>query len=376
MNSLKEAFRMQNLLKNLNFFGELNLGLILTAVGIVYFKNPNHFAFGGTSGLSILLADLFPKINVGGFMWIINLVLVVLGFVFLGVKCMGWTIYSSFALSFFVSVCEWLYPSGMSMSGDAMLDLVFAVFLPALGAAIVFDIGASTGGTDIVALILAKYTSMEIGKALMASDILIVLAAAWRFGMGTGLYCILGLIGKSFVVDGAIENIRLRKVCTIMTSNPQPILDFIIKEMNRSATVEKAYGAYTHHELSVLVTVLTRRQALQLRNFLRENDPHSFITIVNSSEIIRREPKPGVFYAVLCRPHGGAYRPGLASGPAEVVRAGRHRSPLLRALPLPAGEPGAHQKEDGGACPRRKPRCAGDPAAAGQGRRAGCLDDR
>ena len=151
---------------------------------------------------------------------------------------------------------------------------------------IVFDIGASTGGTDIVALILAKYTSMEIGKALMASDILIVLAAAWRFGMGTGLYCILGLIGKSFVVDGAIENIRLRKVCTIMTANPQPILDFIIKEMNRSATVEKAYGAYTHHELSVLVTVLTRRQALQLRNFLRENDPHSFITIVNSSEII------------------------------------------------------------------------------------------
>ena len=266
MNSLKEAFSMQNLLKNLNFFGELNLGLILTAVGIVYFKNPNHFAFGGTSGLSILLADLFPKINVGGFMWIINLVLVVLGFVFLGVKCMGWTIYSSFALSFFVSVCEWLYPSGVSMSGDAMLDLVFAVFLPALGAAIVFDIGASTGGTDIVALILAKYTSMEIGKALMASDILIVLAAAWRFGMGTGLYCILGLIGKSFVVDGAIENIRLRKVCTI--------------------TVEKAYGAYTHHELSVLVTVLTRRQALQLRNFLRENDPHSFITIVNSSEII------------------------------------------------------------------------------------------
>ena len=271
MNSLKEAFSKQNLLKNLNFFGELNLGLILTAVGIVYFKNPNHFAFGGTSGLSILLADLFPKINVGGFMWIINLVLVVLGFVFLGVKCMGWTIYSSFALSFFVSVCEWLYPSGVSMSGDAMLDLVFAVFLPALGAAIVFDIGASTGGTDIVALILAKYTSMEIGKALMASDILIVLAAAWRFGMGTGLYCILGLIGK---------------VCTIMTANPQPILNFIIKEMNRSATVEKAYGAYTHHELSVLVTVLTRRQALQLRNFLRENDPHSFITIVNSSEII------------------------------------------------------------------------------------------
>ena len=85
MNSLKEAFSRKNMLKDLNFFGELNLGLILTAVGIVYFKNPNHFAFGGTSGLSILLADLFPKINVGGFMWIINLILVVLGmFYFVG----------------------------------------------------------------------------------------------------------------------------------------------------------------------------------------------------------------------------------------------------------------------------------------------------
>ena len=170
--------------------------------------------------------------------------------------------------------------------GGLKLEKALQVFPIDLQGKTCLDIGASTGGTDIVALILAKYTSMEIGKALMVSDILIVLAAAVRFGMGTGLYCILGLIGKSFVVDGAIENIRLRKVCTIMTANPQPILDFIIHNMNRSATVEKAYGAYTHHELSVLVTVLTRRQALQLRNFLRENDPHSFITIVNSSEII------------------------------------------------------------------------------------------
>lgn len=89
MNGLKEAFSRENLLKDLNFFVLLNLGLVLTAVGIVYFKNPNHFAFGGTSGLSILLADLFPRINVGGFMWIINLVLVVLGFIFFGRQVHG-----------------------------------------------------------------------------------------------------------------------------------------------------------------------------------------------------------------------------------------------------------------------------------------------
>ncbi len=286
METLKNAFSQENMLKNLKFFALLNLGLILTAMGIVMFKNPNHFAFGGTSGLSILLADLFPSINVGGFMWIINAVLVILGFVFLGVRCMGWTIFSSFALSFYVSVFELLYPLSVSISGDKMLDLIFAVTLPALGSAIVFNIGASTGGTDIVALILSKHTSLPIGNALMLSDILIVLVAAWRFGLGTGLYCILGLFGKSFVVDGVIERLRLRKVCTVVTENPQPILDFIIQNMNRSATVEKGYGAYTHHEQSVLVTVLTRRQAMMLRNFLRVHDPKSFMTIVNSSEII------------------------------------------------------------------------------------------
>ena len=160
------------------------------------------------------------------------------------------------------------------------------MLLPAVGSAIVFDIGASTGGTDIVALILAKHTSLEIGKALMVSDILIVAGAGVKFGIATGMYCVLGLIGKAFIVDGVIESINLRKVCTVVTAQPDKVQQFILKELNRSATVEQAYGAYTHRELSVLMTVLTRREAARLRDFLRANDRKAFITIVNSSEII------------------------------------------------------------------------------------------
>jgi len=286
MNGLKEAFREENLLKNLKFFVQLNLGLFLTAAGVAWFKTPNHFAFGGTSGLSILLADMFPQFNVRSFMWIINLALVLLGFYALGVTCMGWTVYSSFALSFFVSICEVICPLSAPITDDTLLELIFAVAMPALGSAIVFDIGASTGGTDIIALILAKHTSLQIGNALLVSDLLIVAAAAWRFGMATGLYGILGLIGKSLVVDGAIERIHLSKVCTVVTPDAQPVIDFIIEKLHRSATVEKAYGAYSHNEMSCIVTVLNRRQAVALRNFLRANEPGAFITIVNSSEII------------------------------------------------------------------------------------------
>ena len=202
----------------LSFFFWINLGLIFTAMGISLFKTPNHFAFGGTSGLAIVLSTLFPRVNVGGFMWVINLALVLIGFLFLGFRAMGWTVFSSFALSAYVSLFEQLIPLAHPLTKDTMLELCFAVFLPAVGSAMVFNVGASTGGTDIVAMILSKYTSLEIGKALLVSDAAIVGLAAYLYGPATGLYCILGLLSKSFIVDTVIENINLRKVCTVVTT--------------------------------------------------------------------------------------------------------------------------------------------------------------
>ncbi len=270
----------------LTFFFLINIGLLFTAVGIAIFKTPNHFALGGTSGMAIVLSTLFPTVNVSGFMWAINMLLVLIGFIFLGFRSMGWTVYSSMALSTFVSLFEELVPLSEPLTHDTLLELCFAVFLPAVGSAIVFNIGASTGGTDILAMILSKYTSMEIGKALLVCDAAIVVVAAYLYGPATGLYCILGLVCKAFVVDSVIENINLRKVCTVVTTNPEGVKQFILNELHRSATVERAYGAYSHQEMEVLMTVLTGRQAARLRNYLHMNDPHAFITIVNSSEII------------------------------------------------------------------------------------------
>ena len=286
MAKVRRELAPERLPDKLKFFALLNAGLFLTALGIELFKTPNHFAFGGTSGLSIVLAAVFPNLPVSAFMWILNMALVVLGFVFLGVRSMGWTIYSSIALSFFVSLCELAFPLSAPLTSDVFLELCFAVILPAIGSAIVFNIGASTGGTDIVAMILSKYTSLEVGRALMLSDLGIVLAAAIVFGPQVGLYSILGMILKSTVVDSAIESLNLRKVCTVVTRNPGPARDFIVEVLKRSATEQNATGAYTREPAWVLMTVLTRHQAALLRDFLRKNDPHAFITIVNSSETI------------------------------------------------------------------------------------------
>ena len=273
-------------LDNLKYFLLLNLGLLITAIGIHLFKTPNHFAMGGTSGISILGATLFPQMNVGDFMFLVNGVLIVLGLIFLGRKSMGVTIYSSIALSFFVLGLEKLYPMSKPFTNDTLLELLFAVILPAAGSAIVFNIGASTGGTDIIAMILNKYTSLEIGKALLVSDFFVSAATLFIYDIRTGLYCILGLMLKAFLVDSVTESINIRKQVTIVSCQSQAILDFIMKHLHRSATVYTAEGAYTHNQLKVITTILGRRQAVELRNFIRKTDPNAFMTIVNSSETI------------------------------------------------------------------------------------------
>ena len=168
---------------SLRWFALLNLGLLLTAAGTHFFKSPNHFAIGGTTGLSIILADILPGTNVGGMMFAINSLLVVLGLVFLGRKAIGSTIYSSFALSAYISLLDVIWPMGGPFTQDTMLELCYAVILPAAGSALVFNLGASTGGTDIVAMILAQKTSLEIGRALLLSDFLITVWAGSLFGV-------------------------------------------------------------------------------------------------------------------------------------------------------------------------------------------------
>ncbi len=264
----------------------LNLGLMITAAGVHFFKTPNNFAMGGTSGISIILSSFFPKLNVGGAMFIVNGILVVLGLVFLGWKAMGVTMYSSFAISAYISLWEFIWPMEQPFTDDTLLELLFAVILPAIGSAMAFNVGASTGGTDILAMILSKYISIEIGKALMVSDFLIALVAGGLFGIKTGMYCVLGLVMKAFLVDSVIESINMRKVVTVISNHPDEIKKFIMEELHRSATVHRAEGAYTGRQEIVLTTVLTRRQAVALRNYIRRVDPGTFLTIVNSSEIV------------------------------------------------------------------------------------------
>ena len=232
------------------------------------------------------MTHYYPSLSNGTIVSVINIALLILGLILLGKEFGFKTFYVTIAFSAMLKVMEFLWPMTQPLTDQPFMELLLGVFLPAWGSAMLFNIGSSTGGTDIVAMILHKYTSLEIGRALLVSDLGIVLIAAYLYGAQTGLYCILGMILKCTVVDSAIESLNLRKVCTIISKYPDQVEDFIINDLHRSATEQNAFGVYTKQEQKVLMTVLTRSETNRLRIHLRQIDPHAFITIVNSSEII------------------------------------------------------------------------------------------
>ena len=172
------------------------------------------------------------------------------------------------------------------LTDQTMLELCFAIALPALGSAILFNIGSSSGGTDIIAMILKKYSSFDIGKALLVTDIMITVAGCFVFNIETGLYSFLGLAVRSFMIDNFIESFNLSKYFNVVCDNPDDICDFLVHDLNRSATVVHAQGAFSGKDKYIVLTALNRPQAVRLRNYIKGNQPTAFILISNTSEII------------------------------------------------------------------------------------------
>ena len=280
----RDSFIMKTKVSWKHFF-LLNLGSLLMAVGVYFFKFPNNFSFGGVTGLAVIISKLFA-IMPGDFSFIANMTLLGIGFLFLGKSFAAQTAYTSILVSALISMFEHFLPLSGPLTDDALLELIFAIALPAAGSAILFNIGASSGGTDVIAMLLKKYTSINIGNALLATDALLVVGSFLIFDVKTGLFSVLGLTVKSFLVDSIIENINLCKYFNVVCTEKGPICDFIVNDLHRSATVCEATGAFTGTHKYIVFTVLNRMEAVKLRNYIRTADPSAFILITNTSEII------------------------------------------------------------------------------------------
>lgn len=277
--------KRQKLFSNIKQYFMLTLATFILVAGVYVFKFPNHFSFGGVTGIAVILQGIFG-FSASSFTFMLNMGLLIFGFIFLGKGFGVKTVYVSVLMSVLLGIFEKAMPLSQPITQEPVLELVFAVVLPAFSSAILFNMDASSGGTDILAMILKKYTSFNIGTALFVVDLFITLAACFVYDAQTGLFSFCGLMAKSLVIDGVIENINLCKYFTIVCDKPEPICDYITHELHRSATIFRAEGSYSHKEKTIILTVLKRSQAVQLRNYVKRTQPLSFIMITNSSEII------------------------------------------------------------------------------------------
>lgn len=273
---------MKSKLKN---FSLLTISTLIMAVGIYFFKFANNFTFGGITGIAVLVAKFLP-ISASDFSFVVNILLLIIGWIVLGKSFAEKTAYSTILLSVSLSLLERIYPMSHPLTNEPLLELIFAILLPALGSAILFNIGASSGGTDVIAMILKKYTSVDIGKGLMISDLIFTLAGFLVFNVKTGLYSLFGLIMRSALIDNFIESFNRSKYFHVVTSNATCICDFIQNDLQRGATIVNATGAFTGDDKYIILTVLSPSQAVKLRNFIKEQDPKAFLLVFNTSEII------------------------------------------------------------------------------------------
>lgn len=281
----QSAQKDSNVLRQLKNYALITVSIFIMAVGVYFFKFPYNFTFGGVTGFAVVVAEILP-ITAGNFTFVANMILLLIGFIFLGKEFALKTTYASTLLSLLLMLFEKIYPMSQPLTDQPILELIFAIALPAVGSALLFNIGASSGGTDVIAMLLKKYTRVqEIGVALFISDLVMILVAIFVFDIKTALFSLVGLVVKSFMIDGIIETIKLRKAVMIVCDDADTISDYITHDLQKGATVSIAYGAYSHSRKYIIFSTMTKGQTVALRHYIRDNNLNAFISVSSTSEV-------------------------------------------------------------------------------------------
>lgn len=260
------------------------LGVIITAIGVVSFLIPNSIAAGGASGLAIVLNKLVG-LPVGVWMYIINALLFLVGFITVGKDFSLKTIYCTFLLNFFIDLFDRFVPIP-KFTDDLIIAVLFGDIITAVGMALTFTQNASTGGTDIVARIFNKFFAAPMGTTLLMADLLIAILAGTVMGTKLGMYAVLAILINGMMIDFVLKGIESSTQVMVISDKHEEIANFVLKELKRGATYIEGKGAYTQKDKKILLIVLRRRELGELISFIRKLDKNAFIIISEARHVI------------------------------------------------------------------------------------------
>ena len=273
--------------------GILTVAVAIIAAAVYFFLVPSHASVSSISGLGIVLSNFIP-LPLSVITMILNVVLLLIGFVTCGKEFGVKTVYTSVMLPVFLGLFEMLFPNFGSMTDSQELDVLCYILVVSVGLSILFNRNASSGGLDIVAKIMNKYLHMELGKAMSLSGMCVALSAALVYDKKTVVLSILGTYFNGIILDHFIfDNNIKRRVC-IITKKEEELRQFIIRDLHSGATIYEATGAYNFEKHNEIITIVDKSEYQKLMKFINELDPKAFITVYNVSSM-KYQPKTGTF---------------------------------------------------------------------------------
>ena len=281
--------------KKLNFMeimketGILTVAVAIIAAAVYFFLVPSHASVSSISGLGIVLSNFVP-LPLSAITMILNVVLLLIGFVTCGKEFGIKTVYTSIMLPLFLGLFEVVFPKAGSMTNSQELDVLCYILVVSVGLSILFNRNASSGGLDIVAKIMNKYLHIELGRAMSLSGMCVALSAALVYDKKTVVLSVLGTYFNGIILDHFIfDQNRKRRVC-IITGKEEELRQFIIQDLHSGATVYEAIGAYNLEKHNEIITIVDKSEYQKLMKFINEIDPKAFITVYNVSGM-RYQPK-------------------------------------------------------------------------------------
>lgn len=262
----------------------ITIGTIIAASAVYFFMLPSHVAVGSGSALALILSNYIP-LPVSVLSLILNVFLLLMGFLLIGPEFGIKTVYSAIALPIILGIYEKIFPDFQSLTQDPALDVLCYILVVGIGMALLFSCNASSGGLDIVAKIMNKFLRMDIGQAMSTAGMAVALSSAFCYDKKTVVLSILGTYFGGIVVDHFIFGLNIKRRVCIISPKLEEITQFVLHTLHSGATLNEIIGAYDNTPRRELITIVDKQEFKSLMDHVRKVDPTAFITVYSVSEV-------------------------------------------------------------------------------------------
>ncbi len=270
--------------RNLKEFFIITVGTLIVSTAVFFFMLPSHVSVGSGTALAMVLSNFIP-LPVSAMTLILNIVLLILGFLLIGPEFGAKTVYCAILMPVFLGIYEQIFPNQQSITEDPFLDVLCYIFVVGIGLAILFRRNASSGGLDIVAKLMNKFLRMELGKAMSVSGMLVALSSALVYDKKTVVISVLGTYLGGLVVDHFIFGMDLKRRVCIISPKLDRIVDFILHDLHSGATLNNIIGAYDRSPKQEVITIVDKQEYKALMDYVKKVDPKAFVTVYSVNEI-------------------------------------------------------------------------------------------